>query len=133
MPVRPVALVFGIVFVIVAVLGFVTPGGMNMDASLDHAPRLMGLFPVNVLHSLVHLVFGLWGLIAARGAGSARAYCRGAGTIYLVLAALGFVAPTGFGLVPIGGNDIWLHASIGLVLAIVGFAGAPRRVQANPA
>ena len=35
-----------------------------------------GLFPVNILHTLTHLMFGVWGLIASRNADSARTYAR---------------------------------------------------------
>jgi hypothetical protein len=116
-----VALIFGVVFILVAILGFVTHGGTGMDASMETAPKLLGLFPVNLLHNVVHLLFGLWGIAASRTAPAARTYCRLGGIIYLVLAVLGFVAPTTFGLIPIGGNDIWLHAVLGLALAGVGF------------
>ena len=50
----------------------------------------------------------------------AAAYCRIAGVAYLVLAVTGVLAPTGFGLVPIGGHDVWLHALIGGVPTTVG-------------
>lgn len=119
MSVQRVSMIFGVVFVLVAVLGFLTTG-TTMAAEMEHAPRLLGLFPVNLLHNLVHLVFGIWGIVAAKSFGAARAYCRGAGAIYLVLAALGFVAPTTFGLIPIGGHDIWLHAVLGAALLAAG-------------
>jgi hypothetical protein len=119
--VQRVALIFGVVFTLVAVLGFVTTG-MTMDAEMETAPKLLGLFPVNVLHNVVHLLFGVWGLAASRTFAASRSYAQIAGVIYIVLAVLGFVAPTTFGLIPIGGNDIWLHALLGVVLAGVGFA-----------
>ena len=115
-----VALIFGVVFILVAILGFIAPGGTGMDATMT-APNLLGLFPVNLLHNVVHLLFGLWGIAASRTGPAARTYCRVGGIIYLVLAVLGFVAPTTFGLIPIGGYDIWLHAVLGIVLAGVGF------------
>jgi hypothetical protein len=119
-----VALVFGIVFILVAVLGFITPGGLSMGT--EHAPMLLGMFAVNLLHNVVHLLFGLAGVAAARSFAGARSYCRAVGVIYLVLAGLGLVAPTTFGLIPIGGSDIYLHLVLGLVLAAVGFtAKAP--------
>jgi len=110
-----VALLFGLVFLLVGILGFVTTG-TTMEASMENAPKLLGLFPVNALHNLVHCLFGIWGLAASRNAGSALAYCRIGGAIYLVLAILGLIAPTTFGLIPIGGNDVWLHAVLGVVL-----------------
>lgn len=117
--VQRVAQLFGVVFLLVGVLGFVA-SGMSMDASMETAPRLLGLFPVNALHNVVHLLFGVWALAAARSAAGAAQFARIGGGIYVVLALLGFVAPTTFGLIPIGGHDIWLHALIGIVLLIVG-------------
>ena len=118
--VQRISQVFGVVFILVAILGFVQ-GGMSMEADPALAPKLLGLFPVNVLHNLVHLALGVWGLLAARTFGGAVSYAKIAGVIYLVLAGLGFVVPTTFGFIPIGGNDIWLHLVLGLVLAGVGF------------
>jgi hypothetical protein len=118
--VQRIALVFGIVFLLVGILGLLSAGGMDMGA--DPPPgMLLGLFPVNVLHNIVHLLFGVWGLVASRSFGGAKSYATIAGVIYIVLALLGFFAPTTFGLIPIGGNDIWLHAVLGVVLAGVGF------------
>ena len=127
-PVQRIAQLFGIVFVLVAILGFVAAGS-SLVADPATAPKILGLFPVNLLHNLVHLVFGIWGLLAARTLSGAAAYGRIGGIIYLVLAALALVSPSLFGLVPIGGHDIWLHALLGIVLAGAGFTArtAPSR------
>ena len=113
------AQIFGWVFVIVGLAGFAATG---MDMTADHtlAPRLFGVFPVNAAHNVVHLIFGLWGILGARTYGGARSYLLGAGLTYLILAALGFVAPDGFGLVPLGGADIGLHLFLGLGLLLSG-------------
>jgi hypothetical protein len=118
--VQTVARVFGVVFLLVGVLGFLA-SGMSMESDPALAPRLLGLFPVNALHNVVHLLFGVWGLAASRTSSGAELYAKGAGAIYLVLAVLGYVAPTTFGLIPIGGHDIWLHAVLGVVLLGTGF------------
>lgn len=118
--VRRVAMGFGIVFLLVGIWGLVIPGGMQMGAAPAPA-MLLGMFPVNVLHNVVHLLFGIWGLLAARSFAGAKTYCTVAGVIYLVLAICGFFIPTTFGLIPIGGADIWLHAVLGIVLAGAGF------------
>jgi hypothetical protein len=120
--VKTLSMVFGVVFVVVAVLGFLTTGGMSMAADIGAAPRVLGLFPVNLLHNIVHLLFGIWGIMAARNVDSAYTYTRVGGIIYLVLAALGFVAPDGFGLVPLGGHAIWLHVVLGVALLAASFA-----------
>jgi hypothetical protein len=125
--VKTAALVFGIVFLLVGLLGFFTTGGMSMEADPATAPRLLGLFPINALHNAVHAGFGAWGLFAARSWYGSRNYLRIGGVVYLVLAVLGLVSPSGFGLVPIGGNDIWLHGVLGAAMAGIGFSttGAP--------
>lgn len=115
------AMIFGVAFVLFAVMGFLLPGGMGMESHPDPAPDLLGLFPVNVLHNLVHLSFGVWGLLAARSLSASRGYHRGAAVIYVVLAILGFVAPTGFGLVPLGGLDPALHIGLAAGLGYFGF------------
>lgn len=118
--VKRVAMLFGVVFIIVGVLGFTVPGGMQMGDAAN-PPKLLGLFPVNVLHNLVHVLFGVWGLAAARSYSGAVAYCKLGGMIYLALAVIGIVAPTGFGLIPIGGNDVFLHTVLGVLLVWAGF------------
>ena len=118
--IQRLALIFGIGFLLAAGAGFVQ-GGTTMDADMETAPRALGLFPVNLLHNLVHLAFGVWGVAASRSWGASRRYAQIAGVTYLLLAVLGFVTPELFGLVPIGGNDIWLHVALGLPLAIAGF------------
>jgi uncharacterized protein DUF4383 len=57
--------------------------------------------------------------------GRRKTYCQIGGVIYIVLTIPGFVAPTTFGLIPIGRSDIWLHALLGIVLAAVGFTARP--------
>ena len=85
---------------------------------------------MNVLHNLAHLILGVWGILAARTFGGARAYARIAGILYIVLAILGFVEPTGFGLIPLGGTDVWLHVALGVILAGVGFSAKPAPMAA---
>ena len=125
--VQRVAQIFGILFIIGALAGFYT-GGMNMEADPAMAPKALGLFPVNLVHNIVHLLFGIWGLAASRSFAGAKQYGQIGGAIYLVLAVLGFVAPDGFGFVPLGGNDIWLHVALGLGLLAAGFTAKPESI-----
>jgi hypothetical protein len=117
--VQKIAMLFGVVFLLVAIVGFITPGGMAM--TVDPPGMLLGMFPVNMLHNVVHLLFGIWGLAASRSWSGAKSYAQIGGIIYLLLAVCGLFMPNGFGLVPLGGSDIGLHAVLGLVLAAVGF------------
>jgi len=117
--VRRVAMVFGVVFLVFGILGFVSPGGMSMGVSSPG--MILGLFPVNLLHNVVHILFGVWGLMASRSFTGAKMYAQVGGVIYIVLAICGWLIPDTFGLLPNGGSDIWLHAVLGIVLLGVGF------------
>jgi hypothetical protein len=117
------ALVFGVAFLAFGVLGLFVHNGMGMDANNETTGRLLGLFPVNLLHNLVHLAFGVWGLVASRSWSASRGYGRIGAIIYAVLVVMAFVDPTTFGLVPIGSHDVWLHAVLAAGLAYIGFAG----------
>lgn len=122
---KTVAFIFGIVFLLVGILGFVPALTPNMS--------LLGLFMVNPLHSIVHLAFGVLGIAAALTE-TGVLYNRIGGLIYLVLGILGFFPFLYFGsnmligLVMINPADNFLHIVIGIVLAGVGFFVAqPRR------
>jgi hypothetical protein len=112
--VQRVAQVFGVVFLLIGLVGLFYSRTMEMY-------MLFGMFPVNVLHNIVHLLFGIWGIMAAKSFAGAKSYAQITGVLYLVLTLLGFVTPDGFGLIPMGGADIGLHAVIGIVLSYFGF------------
>jgi hypothetical protein len=122
-------LIFGIVFLVVGAAGFI-PGLVTQHdltpqpLSADHgAGNLFGLFPVNTLHNLVHLLFGVWGVLAFRSAGASLGYARAVAIVYAVLTVMGLVPAlsTAFGLVPLYGHDIWLHAALAVIAAYFGW------------
>jgi hypothetical protein len=86
---------------------------------------LLGLFPVNVLHNIVHMLLGIWGLLASRSITGSRLYGQSLAIIYGLLTILGLIpneaTKTLFGLVPIHGYDILLHAGSALIAAYFGF------------
>ena len=127
MNVQTFARVFGIIFLVVGVGGFI-PGltqshshpGVTVEA---FSGMELGLFPVNVLHNIVHIAFGVWGLLAARTGAGSRTYARVVAIAYALLTVLGLIPATNttFGLIPIYGHDIWLHAVLAAVAAYFGF------------
>jgi len=130
MNVRRFAMIFGLIYVLVGIAGFIPqllqapPGDAPQVAVNTLHGYLLGLFPVNVLHTLVHLAIGIWGLIAARSVGAGIIYARSLAVIYGVLAIMGLIPGlnTTFGLIPLHGHDIWLHAGSALIAAYFGFA-----------
>ena len=123
---RTFALVWGIGFLLVALSGFLMPmsGTPHPDLTMTHGyGEALGLFPVNTLHNLVHLLFGVWGLLASRSHAGARNYARAVAVVYALFIVMGLVPAlsTTFGLVPLYGNDVWLHALLALPAAYFGF------------
>ena len=118
---------FGVVFIIVAIVGFIAPnGGMAMQPTDPvTAAKALGIFPVNLLHNIVHLLFGIWGLAAARSWAGSKSFFTGAGAIYAILTVCAFVSPSGFGLVPLGGADIGLHAVLAIAMLGIGLTAKP--------
>jgi hypothetical protein len=133
MQTRYFALVIGIVYILAAASGII-PGLLVRSADLPPLTvdalygRALGLFPVNVLHTLVHLVIGLWGVIAWRTFAQSQLFARSLAIIYGVLTILGAIPATAtlFGLVPLFGHDIWLHAATALIAAYFGWIAERR-------
>src|SRR5215208_8500959 len=89
------ALMFGAVFLVVGILGFVPGITTNLYEGLDFAgddgnAELLGLFQVSVLHNIVHLLFGVGILMAATHRG-ALTYLLYSGIAYVVLFVMGIV------------------------------------------
>jgi hypothetical protein len=127
--VRAFALAAGIVYLAVGVLGFVPgitqpPPSGAPDVAIDAGyGYLLGLFPINVLHNLVHLAIGLWGVASYKSFGASRIYARGLAIVYGLLAIMGLIPGlnTTFGLIPIFGHDVWLHALTAAAAAYFGW------------
>ncbi len=124
---RYFALGFGIVYTLVGLMGFVPAflGTLNnADLAVDAlSGRLLGLFPVNILHSLTHLAIGVAGIAAYRSFAGARAYSRAIAVAYALLAVMGLIPGlnTVFGLIPLFSHDVWLHALSAAAAAYFGF------------
>jgi hypothetical protein len=126
---RTFALVWGILFLMAGASGFV-PGlwhpapahypEMAVDSFYGDAMRL---FPVNILHNFVHMLFGVWGLLAYKSLGSSKNYARIVAISYGLLIVLGLIPATNtlFGLVPLFGNDVFLHIFLAAPAAYFGF------------
>ena len=127
-PVQIVAGVFGAVFLLVGVLGFV-PGITSQFSDLSFAgheshAKLLGLFQVSVLHNVVHLLFGVAGLLVFRDALRSGQYLIFGGATYLALTAYGFLIDqnSAINFVPINTADNFLHLALGVAMTGLGVA-----------
>lgn len=129
MTTRTFALLFGIAFLILGISGFIPalssephPGHPPLAVDLYYSQAL-GLFPANILHNIVRILFGIWGLLSYKSLGASKGYAKGVAISYGVLTIAGFIPnlDTMFGLVPLFGNDIWLHALLAIIAAYFGW------------
>ena len=125
---RTFALIWGIGFLLVGAGGFIPgilqPGTPHAGLTMTHGyGEVLGMWPVNTLHNIVHLLFGVWGLLAYRSYGGARTYARGVAIVYTLFIVMGLVEGlnTTFGLVPLYGGDVWLHVILALPAAYFGW------------
>ncbi len=117
--VQMVALLFGAIYLAVGIIGFLPFLGGSFTLT-SHA--LLGLFQINLLHNLVHVVIGLAGLAAVTSLPNSRRFCQVVGVVLLLLGVLGVFVANPLGLLYIGQLDIPLHLVTGAVLAYFGFA-----------
>lgn len=138
MSTRTFAALLGGVLLLGAALGFVpallTPGADIHPLSVDTPhDQLFGLFPVNAGDNILHALLGIWGLASSRGSRAATRYLRIMTGGLLLLTLLGFV-PALSTLLPLYGNDIWLHALLALPTAYFGWVhrSAPDAALSHP-
>jgi hypothetical protein len=115
MSLKKIAVVFGVVFIAVGLLGWVP--ALNPDG------KLLGIFEVNPAHNLVHLATGIVALIAGIASDKAsKLFFQVFGVIYGLVAILGFVSSGPLlGIVANNGADSVLHVIIAVVALYLGF------------
>ncbi len=119
--VKGAAILFGIVFLLVGILGYVPAATPDTNGM----PMLLGIFHVNGAHNIVHLASGIVFLLCGfSGAGASRMFFRIFGVVYGLVAILGFAKGDGYLLGMIANNmpDVWLHVVLSVTMLIFGFA-----------
>ena len=124
--VQRAALVVGAAVLLIGILGFIPGITTSYDemefAGGESGAELFGIFQVSILHNIVHLIFGVAGLLMARTASLARAFLVGGGVIYLLLWLYGLLIDqdTSANFVPVNDADNWLHLLLGVAMVLLG-------------
>ena len=121
------AALVSIVFLLVGVAGFI-PGITANYSSLRFAghhseAQLFGYFQVSVLHNVVHLLFGVVGLVLARTALGARNFLLYGGVAYAVLFFYGILIEyqSSANFVPFDDADNALHFALAVGMLVLSF------------
>jgi hypothetical protein len=116
--VQAAALIFGLIYLLAGLLGFLPVLGGSSGLTNR---ALFGIFEVNLLHNLVHIVIGIAGLAAASSTANSRTFGQVVGVILVLLGVIGLFNANPLGLLYIGQADIALHLVKGGILAYFGF------------
>lgn len=124
-PNRIVATVFGAVYLLVGLLGFAVTGGVGFLAT--EGGLLLGIFAVNPLHNIAHLLIGAALLVAGlANVRAAKTVNTVVGAAYLLLGVAGFfLVGTAANILALNVPDHFLHLGSAVVLLAIG-VGADR-------
>jgi len=124
-PNRIVATVFGAVYLLVGLLGFAVTGGVGFLAT--EGGLLLGIFAVNPLHNVAHLLIGAALLVAGLASvRAAKTVNTVVGAAYLLLGVAGFfLVGTAANILALNVPDHFLHLGSAVVLLAIG-VGADR-------
>jgi hypothetical protein len=133
MNLRAFVAIFAGIYGLMGLMGFVpgitTPPDGSHDLAVDAAHgHILGIFPTNIVHNIVHIGVGLWGLAASRSWGAARFFAQANAVLFGLLTVMGLVPglDTMFGLAPLHGADVALHAVAAIANGYFGFVHARR-------
>lgn len=133
-PNRLLGAVFGVVYLLVGLLGFGYTGfadfvGTNTD------DRILGIFEVNPLHNIAHLLIGALLLFSAqKGIAAAKGSNVLVGAVYLVLGIVGlFILDSDLNILSLNSADNVLHLGSAVLLLGVGLSQDKRVRRDAPA
>jgi hypothetical protein len=110
--IRFIAVLFGIGFIFAGVAGFM-PAFMINGA-------LFGIFEVNDMHNMVHIVSGVIAIMAATSYKFTKWYFLIFGTVYAIVGILGFARGGDLYMMHVNTADNFLHVGIGAVALLLG-------------
>lgn len=132
---REAAFFFGLVFIALGLAGFVPATVTDNEtmgfAGPDRPGLLFGIFAVSVLHNLMHIGFGLLGLLMSRVTLAARLFLVGGGAAYMLLGVYGLIVAddSAANLVPTNTADDVLHLILGATMVTLEWVSGPPDIE----
>lgn len=112
----------GVLYLLIGVLGFVP--GITRATAVPGQGLLLGIFAVNTIHNLAHLILGAVLVWASRGPSLVKG-SQILAVVFAVLVVASFIAPLREGI-SINLPDTILHLVSMLITGYVGFTAAGR-------
>jgi hypothetical protein len=135
-PIQSAAMLVGLVFLLVGILGFIPGITSNYDelkfAGHDSDAQLLGVFDTSILLNIVHLLLGAAGLVLGRTYEGARNYLIGGGVLCLALflyGALWGADESSANWLPVNWADNVLHVALGAGMILAGLVLAKEVVR----
>lgn len=117
---------FGIIFIVIGVLGFV-PGITTATG------YLLGIFRVDAIHNIIHILSGIIALMCAGSAAKAQGYFKIFGIVYALVTVLGFIQGQAvLGLIAVNAADNVLHLLLAIIFLALGFGGKKSGMASTP-
>ena len=118
--IKALSLVFGAVFLLVGILGFV-PAFSPVHS--DGMRYLLGLFMVGGIHNVIHLLSGAVAVAAGLSSEKfSQLWFRVFGAVYALVTVVGFVQKdTVLGIFDVNTGDNFLHLGLAVAILAIGF------------
>lgn len=120
--IKKFAWLFAVVFLLLGILGLV-PG-------LIQEGYLFGIFQVDTMHNIVHILTGcIFGAAALMGSRAASMWFKLFALVYLAVAVWGFFTAEGsavLGIINTNRADDWLHIVLAIVIGAIAFGVKPQ-------
>jgi hypothetical protein len=129
MTAKTAALLIGIIFIAVGLLGFIDNPIVGTSEN--------AIFHADTVHNMVHIISGvLFVLVAMAAPGATGGFLILFGIVYLAIGVIGLVSFGGegmgkvLGFLHVNGADNYLHIALGVVILLAGLATKRRVVAA---
>lgn len=113
------AILFGIAFIFAGVAGFMPAFTTN--------GALLGIFEVDTMHNIVHIVSGVIAIMAATSFKLTRLYFLIFGIAYTITAIVGFARGGDLFIMQVNTADNFLHLGIGVISLFLGYYASKKQ------
>lgn len=117
---RMFAGLFGIIFIALGAMGF-------MPSFLTNG-KLFDLLPVDTMHNSLHLIVGVFGIIAAMKIRFTKLYFILVGILFAALAGVGFMHEGDIYGMQVGSTGNVFHVIVAILAFYLGLMRKPKRV-----